>query len=172
MPREADRSVLSRPVKVDEIKDGTRGETAATAAEMTEIARLLDLVALNRLDFSYRLDHRGPGRLHLTGRLRADLIQTCVVTLDPVEASLDLPVEVEFWPAAQVEEFERHAEETANQGVLDWPEAVMDGKIDLGPVIYETFATTLNPYPKRAGASSSERRTVSRHEATVWCGSP
>ena len=66
MTSEADRTVLSRPIKVDEIKDGTRGETAATAAEMNEIARLLELVALNRLDLSYRLDHRGPGRVHLT----------------------------------------------------------------------------------------------------------
>jgi uncharacterized metal-binding protein YceD (DUF177 family) len=153
MTSEADRTVLSRPVKVDEISDDTRGETAATAAERNEIARLLDLVALDRLDFSYSLDREGPGRVHLTGRLQADVTQICVVTLDPVEARLDVPVEVQFWPAAQVEEFERRAEEPGHQGLVDWPEAVVDGKIDLGPIIYETLATALDPYPKRAGAS-------------------
>lgn len=153
MTSEADRTVLSRPLKVDEIRDGTRGETTATKAEMEEIAQLLDLVALNRLDFSYRLDHRGEGRWRLAGQLQADATQTCVVTLDPVEASLDVPVEVEFWPASLVEEFGRRAEEPGNHGLLDWPEAVVDGRIDLGPVIYETLATALDPYPKREGAS-------------------
>ena len=76
-----------------------------------------------------------------------------MVTLDPVEVSLDVPVEVEFWPASLVEEFERRAEDPGNQGLLDWPEAVVDGKIDLGPIIYETLATALDPYPKREGAS-------------------
>ena len=37
---------------------------------MDQIARLLDLVALNRLDFCYRLDHRGPGRVRLTGHCK------------------------------------------------------------------------------------------------------
>jgi uncharacterized metal-binding protein YceD (DUF177 family) len=153
MTSEADRTVLSRPIRIDEIRDGTMGETAATKAEMDQIARLLDLVALNRLDFCYRLDHRGPGRVRLTGQLQADVTQTCVVTLDPVEARLDVPVEVEFLPDSLVEEFERRADQPDNQGLLDWPEAVLDGTIDLGPVIYETLATALDPYPKRAGAS-------------------
>jgi len=30
---------------------------------------------------------------------------------------------------------------------------VVDGRIDLGPVIYETLATALEPYPKREGVS-------------------
>jgi len=152
MTSEADRPVLSRPLKVDQIRDGTRAETAATKAEMEEIAHLLDLVALNRLDFSYRLDPRGEGRWRLAGELQADATQTCVVTLDPVEARLDVPLEVEFWPASQLKELES-AEEPGSQGLIEWPEAVVEGRIDLGPVIYETLATALDPYPKREGAS-------------------
>jgi hypothetical protein len=30
---------------------------------------------------------------------------------------------------------------------------VVDGKIDLGPVIYESLATALEPYPRKPGAS-------------------
>ena len=154
MTNEADRAVLARPLKVDEIKDGTTGEIAATKTEMDAIARLLQLVALKRLALSYRFDHRGAGRLRLTGQLQADVTQTCVVSLDPVESSLDIPLELEFWPASMVAELERNAgEEPASQGLLDWPEPVVDGRIDLGPVIYETLATALDPYPKRAGAS-------------------
>jgi uncharacterized metal-binding protein YceD (DUF177 family) len=153
MTNDIEMLVLSRPLKVEEIRDGTSGETAATEAELAAIARLLELVALKRLALSYRIDRAGSGRLHLAGRLHADVTQTCVVSLEPVEAQLEVPVEVEFWPAALVEELERTAEEGASQGLLDWPEAVVDGRIDLGPVMYETLATALDPYPKRPDAS-------------------
>ncbi|MBC8013889.1 MAG: DUF177 domain-containing protein [Methyloceanibacter sp.] len=151
MTNEADRAVLSRPLRVDEISDGASREIAATKAETDAIARLLDLVALEGLIFIYRLNHGGGGRLHLSGRLHANVTQTCVVTLDPVAARLDVPAEVEFWPASLIEELERSAEEAGS--LLDWPEAVVDWRIDLGPVIYETLATALEPYPKREGVS-------------------
>ena len=81
-------------------------------------------------------------------------MQTCVVSLDPVSVHLDVPVEVEFWPRALVDDLARQdAEESGTQGLLDWPEAVVDGRIDLGPVIYESLATALDPYPKREGVS-------------------
>jgi uncharacterized metal-binding protein YceD (DUF177 family) len=153
MTNEIERAPLSRPLKVDEIRDGASGEIKATEAEMEAIARLLDLVALKGLTFTYRLNHGGGGRLELAGRLNADVTQTCVVSLEPVEAHLDIPVELAFWPASLVEELEQSAEEPGSQGLLDWPEAIVDGKIELGPVIYETLATALEPYPKREGAS-------------------
>ena len=154
MTDDAQSAVLSRPLKLDEIKDGTSGETAATPAEIETIARLLDLLALDGLTFSYRLDHRGGGRWHLTGRLAANVVQMCVVSLEPVAANLDVPVEVEFWLQALVEELARQdAEEAGTQGLIDWPEAVVEGRIDLGPLIYETLATALDPYPRREGVS-------------------
>jgi len=153
MNSEADRAVLSRTVRVDDIRGGASGEIAVTKAEMDAIAGMLDLVALEGLTFNYRLDHGGGGRVHLTGRLHANVTQTCVVSLDPVEANLDVPVEVEFWPVSLIDELERSTEEPGNPGLLDWPEAVVDGRIDLGPVIYETLATALEPYPKREGVS-------------------
>lgn len=153
MPRNPDPALLSRPIRVEEIKDGASGEVIATETERQAIARMLDLVALERLVFSYRLTQGGEGRLHLTGRLAADVTQTCVVSLDPVTATLDVPVEVDFWPAFLLDSLEKSSEEPGHAGPLDWPEAIVDGRIDLGPLVYETLATALDPYPKREGAS-------------------
>jgi uncharacterized metal-binding protein YceD (DUF177 family) len=161
---------LSRPLKVEEISDGASGEIAAAKDELGAIAGLLDLVALTRLSLSYRIDGGGGGRLHLAGRLQADVTQTCVVSLDAVEANLDVPVEVEFWPSTLVEELERSAEEPGNHGLLDWPEPIVDGRIDLGPVIYETLATALNPYPKREGASFDWSQSPSEEAAEAGSG--
>jgi hypothetical protein len=152
MKREADQGLLSRPLRVDEIKEDTSGEVIATLAEREAIAGMLDLIELPRLAFSYRLARDGEGGLHLEGRLCADVAQTCVVSLDPVATSLVVPVEAEFWPAVRLEILER-SDEPGQTGLLDGPEAIIDGKIDLGPLIYETLATALDPYPKREGAS-------------------
>jgi len=85
--------------------------------------------------------------------VKAAVTQTCVISLDAVESALDVAVEVEFWPVALIEERQSGAEEPGSHGPIDWPEPIADGKIDLGPVIYETLATALDPYPKREGAS-------------------
>jgi hypothetical protein len=89
----------------------------------------------------------------LRGRLTAAVTQTCGVSFEPVEASLDVPVEAEFWPVSLIDQLEQSAEDPGVPGQLDWPEPIVDGKIDLGPLLYETVATSLDPYPKRDGIS-------------------
>src|SRR5262245_3451731 len=153
MTEDIDRPILSRPLKVDEIRDGASGEIFVTGAELETVAKMLDLVALDRLVFAYCIGRGGGGRLLLTGTLNADARQTCVVSLEPVEAGLEVPVEMEFWPAELLPRPERDTTDAGGPGVLDWPEAIRDGKIDLGPVIYETLATALDPYPRRPEAS-------------------
>lgn len=96
MTNEAEGPPISWPLRVDNIRDGASGEIDATQAEMAASARMLDLLGLERLTFAYRLRHGAGGRLRLTGSLKAAVTQTCVVSLNPVEASLDVPVEVEF----------------------------------------------------------------------------
>jgi uncharacterized metal-binding protein YceD (DUF177 family) len=153
MTEDDDRPVLSRQLKVDEIRDGATGEIAVTEPELGSIAKMLDLVALDRLTFAYRLDRRGGGRLFLTGTLGASVTQTCVISLEPVEARLEVPVEMEFWPAELVPTAAKNAADPEGTGLTDWPDVIRDGRIDLGPVIYETLATALDPYPKREGAN-------------------
>jgi hypothetical protein len=153
MSQDTDRPPLSRPFRVDEIRDGAQGEIEPTQPELGAIAKLLDLIGIKELSFAYRLSHGEGGRLRLVGRLTAAVIQTCVVSLEPVEASLDVPVEAEFWPVSLIDQLEQSAEDPGGPGQLDWPEPIVDGKIDLGPILYETLATSLDPYPKREGAS-------------------
>ena len=127
------------------------GEIAATDAELQAIARLLDLVALRSWPSPIGSRMRAEGRLHLSGRLTADLTQTCVVSLDPVAAKLDVPVEIEFWPAKLLEV--AGAEHRGDGSLARLARADRRGRIDPGPVIYEILATSLDPYPKREGAS-------------------
>ncbi len=144
---------LSRPLRVDHIEAHPTGQIEPTPAELASIAALLDLLGLEGLSLSYALRRSPGGRVQLSGRLKARVTQTCGVTLEPVDADLDVPVEMEFWPEAAVEELAQNEEELGGAGALDWPEPIRDGLIDLGPVVYETLATSLDPYPKKPGAS-------------------
>ena len=144
---------FKRHVKTDDIGDGEKSLIEADAAERQAIAAMLDLVALDRLGFACRLRRHGGGRIGLKGTLQATAIQACVLSLEPVECRLEVPVEAEFWPLAMIEQLEARAEDPNAHPLRDWPEPIVDGKIDLGSLIYETFATALDPYPKREGAS-------------------
>jgi uncharacterized metal-binding protein YceD (DUF177 family) len=144
---------LVRTLRVDELKEGEERVIEVNRAERDAIAALLDLRALDRLNFTFRLHRRGQGRLALQGTLAAAVTQTCVVSLEPVESTLDVPAEVEFWPVPMIDDLTASPDEAASHGTLDWPEPIEGGKIDLGPVIYETLATALDPYPKREGVS-------------------
>src|SRR5690348_5502330 len=153
MNKETEHLALSRPLRVDEIRDESSGSVETTASERTVIAKLLDLRGLEGLALTYRLVRAGAGRRRLKGGLKAKVIQTCVVSLEPVESTREVPVEIEFWPEAMIV---AHAEREDGQGapaLAEWPEPIREGRIDLGPLIYETLATSLEPYPKREGVS-------------------
>jgi uncharacterized metal-binding protein YceD (DUF177 family) len=146
-------SPLTRIFHVDELRDGEERSIEIGGAEREAVAALLGLAALDRLGFVFRVHRRGRGRLALQGTLAAVVTQTCVVSLDPVESALDVPLQVEFWPISMIEDLTASVDEAASPGTLDWPEPIVDGKIDLGPVVYETLATALDPYPRREGVS-------------------
>jgi hypothetical protein len=147
-------AITPHSLRVDEIRDGEEGQLSANAAERAAVADLLGLSDLSSLAMTYSLYRLGQGRICLKGRLTAKLTQTCVVSLEPVLQELDVPLETAFWPPSQIRDLEQAAaEDPATQGILDWPEPIMDGKIDLGPVLYEGLATTLDPYPRAEGVT-------------------
>ncbi|HZP08494.1 DUF177 domain-containing protein [Methyloceanibacter sp.] len=148
-----DHLPLSRLLKFDEIKEAVSGTIEATPAEMAAIAKLLDLRGLERLGMTYRLRRIGAGRVRLNGELAAKVIQTCVVSLDPVLSDVAVPVEAEFWPEEMIAAHQAHEEEQGAATLADWPEPISEGRIDLGPVVYETLATSLDPYPRKEGVS-------------------
>lgn len=145
-------SPLTRRIRLVDVADGVEKEITLDETERTAILGLLDLKGLENLAFTYKLRQGGGRRIHLSGRLRADVVQTCVVTLDPVPAAIDVPVEADFWPVEKIAALQERADDPAQTGEVDWPEPIEGDAIDLGPLVYETLATSLDPYPKKPGA--------------------
>ncbi len=127
---------------------GLSREKAASAAERDEIANALKLIDLEKLRVDFRIERLAGGAYRLSGHLDADCAQPCVVTLDPVPETVSDTFDVEFWPDHVADD---DAGEMPVLGGRD-VEPLENGVIDVGRIVYETFAASLNPYPRKPGA--------------------
>lgn len=153
-------SPLLHPIRVEAIRlRGTEVVVRAELEQLAAIAGLLGLASLEALEARYLLSRNGE-RVKLEGRIAARLHQTCIVTLDPFPAQLDVPVKLDFAPEQDTEAASRRAErddaEIDIEVLLnedDPPEPIIDGVIDLGSVTLEFLALALDPYPRKPGVS-------------------
>ena len=125
----------------------------ATEAERAAVIAALSLETLTDLRFAGRIERLAGGRYRLIGRVTAALEQACVVTLDPVGAKLNEPLDVEFRPADMVTKVDQIDVELDEASEI---EPIERGKLAIGRVVYETFAAGLDPYPRKSGEAIDE----------------
>jgi uncharacterized metal-binding protein YceD (DUF177 family) len=123
----------------------------ADEAQRQAIARAYGCHAVRRLEADLKINRRGD-QLRVAGRLQADVVQACVVTLEPVEASVREDVSFSFAPPVQRRDARADEPEEIAYESEDPPEPLIDGEADLGAVLLEFFALALDPYPRSPGA--------------------
>jgi uncharacterized metal-binding protein YceD (DUF177 family) len=153
---------FSRPIAVETVGEkGLRLDLEASAAECAALAQQDGLVALRDLRVEAEVTRRGRERFLAKGRVRAVATQTCVLTLEPFDAEVDEPFEVEFAPEAEAEaayaramaEIEAAPDKAAALAAQpDPPDPIVAGRIDLGALASEFLALGLDPYPRKPGA--------------------
>lgn len=137
-------------VPVAEIPEGgLHRDLAAGEAERRAIAALAALRDLPRLDASFDLAHAGGGRVHVRGRVTAEVGQTCVVTLEPLTNAICEEIDVMFSPEPQPQPAAEEDEEDAL--AEDPPEPIVNGAIDLAALATEFLMLGLDPYPRKEG---------------------
>lgn len=148
----------SAPLAVEDIPDtGLHMEIEAPVAVRAELAKLAGVRDLPQLLAVFDLTRQAAG-VHVSGRVKAQVGQTCVVTLEPVENTLEEAIDVVFAPA--VAGVDRLADGAADGrrtkiGGEEPPEPLVAGKIDLGVLATEFLLLGIDPYPRRAGAEFS-----------------
>jgi uncharacterized metal-binding protein YceD (DUF177 family) len=149
---------LSRPLPVREVEAGPVViEIAANDAERAALAGrfgLLELGALTARAEACRADARdGSGPVvRLTIDWRAEVVQACVVSLEPVPAALgESGVEVEFALGDRREPSRKELGFTLDD--VDPPEPLSGEVIDVGEVVAEQLGLAIDPYPRKAGAA-------------------
>lgn len=138
---------LERRVTLDSIGTGEHVVTLeATTAECAAVATRLRIPAVTRLQCRLVLRRAGPATVDAEGALDADVVQTCVVTLEEVPQYVADRFRLRFVPAEQAEEDDSDPEA---------PDLIpYDGRaLDLGEVAAEQLALALDPYPRTPGAT-------------------
>jgi hypothetical protein len=135
---------FSRPLKVDRVPPhGSTEIISADAAECAALAKRFGLAAIHSLAAEIdALPVRGHG-LKLTARIRAEIEQTCVVTLDRFSSVIAAEAQRIYLPEGS------HAA-AADEAEID---SVNDGSVDLGEFTAEELGLALDPYPRKPGVS-------------------
>jgi uncharacterized metal-binding protein YceD (DUF177 family) len=121
-------------------------DVAPSEDEAAALARLMGARAVRKMRFRGRLTAVAGG-WRLDAWLGATVVQTCVVSLDPVTTRIDQAVRRSWLPEAA----------PRTEVIVD-PEdddeiEPLGERIDLGLVATEALALALPPYPRKPGAS-------------------
>jgi hypothetical protein len=153
---EIERSPISFPVDVRRLpQKGFPLVIEPDAGARAALARAHDVVSVESLRAELLLKNWKRGGVIVTGRVRAEIVQECIVTLEPMEAVIDEEVETIFVPDGSP-----LAREEIADGELfltadgpDGPETFDGQTIDAGALAEEIFGLGIDPYPRKPGAA-------------------
>ena len=119
-----------------------------TAPEAAQMAEELGVLALRKIRFEGALHPDGKANWRLEATLGATVVQSCIVTLDPVTTRIEETVTRKFqkdWPGVDTdaEEVEMPEDETIDP---------LEDEIDLIALLQEALALALPAYPRSTDA--------------------
>ena len=136
----------------------------ANTEQRKDLARRLDILEVNKATAKVMVMREAKSHVYyVSGTVKADVTQECVVTLKPVENSIEDNFEAWYSQDENVVMLARERRErrelNANREVellseSEDPEPILDGTIDIGELATQYLSLSLDPYPKREGAES------------------
>jgi uncharacterized metal-binding protein YceD (DUF177 family) len=146
-------TILARPWSVrvarsDVPEIGRHFDLVADAQARTAIAKRAGVIDVSRLEASFDVTRHGRDGLRVVGEVSATVGQTCVVTLEPIEETIEEPVDLVFLPARAGEPTEEGEIEVPLE---DEPEVLVDDGVDLGAIATEFVVLGVDPYPRKPG---------------------
>jgi uncharacterized metal-binding protein YceD (DUF177 family) len=137
-------------VVADVAESGLRVAIEANEAERGEIARVAGLRDLSKLSAEFELTPIGGEQVRVVGQVSAVVGQTCVVTLEPLENTIEEPVSLLLAPPSAIPEpAEQHPDDEPGE---DPPEPIVNGRIDLAKLAVEFLILGIDPYPRKPDA--------------------
>jgi uncharacterized metal-binding protein YceD (DUF177 family) len=145
-----EKNEFYRPFPVDKLRAHPMQERIeANEKECEALAERLNIVALKSLQVDMTLQRviQG-GVVEVEGRIKADVVQTCVVTLEPFESHLEEDFKTYFARPDQIPDPTEEAVEDEQA-----PEPIApNGEIDLGELTAQHLSLALDPHPRKPGA--------------------
>jgi uncharacterized metal-binding protein YceD (DUF177 family) len=158
---------FSRPIAIEGIiPDKPRLEDVeATVEECAALAERFDLQSLSSLKAKLKILRVSDGNiLRVEGDLEAEVVQTCVVSLQGVPAEIKAHFDTYFTEGGK-EGLE--GEELLHIDVEEeFPDLIVsNGQLDMGELVAQYLALELDPYPRAPGVSLAAQLTELGGEA-------
>jgi uncharacterized metal-binding protein YceD (DUF177 family) len=156
---------FSRLIAVDKIEDDGLVETiTANPEERAALAVRFGILSLDAFtaELSLRRIGRGPV-IRLEGQLKAELTQSCVVSLEPIPIRIEERFALLFAPEGRAARPQGPARPDGVPAQEDWPEPITDGRIDMGEAAAQQLALAIDPYPRKPGITLED--VIGRQEA-------
>lgn len=149
-------------------RKGMPVEIEADEKQRAALAAEHDLLSVARLRAELLVVPWKSGGVRVTGHVEAEIVQACVVTLEPVEASIREDVDAIFIPEGS--SLARRVADPSGELLVDpdgpdAPELFVGDTVDVGAVAEEFFALAIDPYPRGSGAAATAATTVDEEPA-------
>jgi uncharacterized metal-binding protein YceD (DUF177 family) len=143
---------LSRPLRAEKIPaNGIEETIVANERERNALAMRFGLLDLSSLEARLNVvPARDKAGFAVDGILTAEVVQRCVVTLEPLPASIRHAIRVHFAAGSVASGI---SERALNEEDV---EPVQDGVIDLGELVAQHLGIALDPYPRKPGLAPLE----------------
>ncbi|MEM7566411.1 MAG: DUF177 domain-containing protein [Pseudomonadota bacterium] len=127
---------------------------AADAGHRARLAKELGLLDLARFEAELTAERAPADGIRVFGRVSADLVQSCVLTLAELPVSVDEPVDITYSPhAAERMEDGEIVIDAELEGPEPMPDSMDGDTLDLAEIAREHLVLALDPYPKAPGAA-------------------
>ena len=149
------KPLLSSTIDTGSIGDaGIIEHIEATEAERADVAARFKLISVDSLSADMDVRRSAAGLIVIDGVLRAEVVHTCVVSLEPAPQRIDEPFHLTLVPAGSkaAPPEPKPGAEILVDPEADQPEVVAGPTIDLGGIVIEHFSLALDPYPRAPGA--------------------
>ena len=142
----------TNPMRLGDLsnKNNTSFELQPDAATCAAIATHLGILGVKKLRFSGEFTPQGRTDWALTAKIGATVVQTCVISLDPVTSRIE-----EFVQRRYIANFEDPDEEEVEMTADENTEPLAQS-VDAAAVMIEALSLALPLYPRKDGADLGE----------------
>ncbi len=145
---------FSYPVDVSRISSSPmKIELTADEKQRRALAERFKIISVDALTAEVNLKRVNRSQIRVRGSFDAEVTQTCVVSLEPFRDTVSDSFSVLFGENQTARPNEYEIELSMDED--EETDVAEDGKIDVGELVAEYLALSLNPFPRRPGASFS-----------------
>jgi len=139
---------FSRPVDGHKLPAaGGVYEITASAEERAALAKRFELLQLDRLTARVQLTPVPGGFFRLSATVEAELVQACVVTLEPIPSRIEEAFSLLYGAVDEQKDI-------MLDGDSETVEPIEGGMIDIGEAVAQQLSLALDPFPRAPGVDA------------------